>query len=286
MAENRSQLALRIVSALVILPVVLGLVWLGGWPFVALVAFAAGLSAWELGSLVLGGAPTLQKWLMALLTAAVPVVAGRLLAHAPGEMLLAALAVLPLPFLFAAVLRPGEHLERAVAFAGLGIATVVYVGGMLAAAVRLRDHGPSGFWWLVLLMAVTWLNDTGAYFAGHAFGRHKLSPRVSPGKTVEGAIGGLLASVGGAFAVQAVSTTSLLHSVPPLNLSPVGCVVAGILAGVVGPLGDLAESLFKRAFGAKDSGHFMPGHGGLLDRIDALLFNAAVLWAFVVLLHR
>ena len=223
---------------------------------------------------------------MALLTAAVPVVAGRLLAHAPGEMLLAALAVLPLPFLFAAVLRPGEHLERAVAFAGLGIATVVYVGGMLAAAVRLRDHGPSGFWWLVLLMAVTWLNDTGAYFAGHAFGRHKLSPRVSPGKTVEGAIGGLLASVGGAFAVQAVSTTSLLHSVPPLNLSPVGCVVAGILAGVVGPLGDLAESLFKRAFGAKDSGHFMPGHGGLLDRIDALLFNAAVLWAFVVLLHR
>lgn len=286
MAESRRQLAVRVASVVVILPVVLVLVWLGGWPFVALAAFAAGLSAWELAGLVLGDGPKGQRWLTAILAAAVPVVAGRLLAGATGETLLAVFAVVPLPFFFGAVLRPGDDLEGAVARAGLGIAAVLYVGGMIACAVRLRSHGPSGFWWLILLMAITWLGDSGAYFAGHAFGRHKLAPRISPGKTIEGAAGGLLAAVGGAFAVQAVSAIPLIHSVPGLHLTPVDCVVAGLIGGIVGPVGDLAESMVKRAFDAKDSGAFMPGHGGLLDRIDALLLNASVLFAFVVLFHR
>jgi phosphatidate cytidylyltransferase len=121
----------------------------------------------------------------------------------------------------------------------------------------------------VLCLTVTWLNDTGAYFAGRAFGRHKLYPRISPSKTWEGWGGGLIASVGGAVAVK-------LLFLPELPVWVAAAV--GVGAGILGPLGDLSESMLKRAFGRKDSSHLLPGHGGILDRIDALLFNAPFVW--------
>ncbi|HEX4384045.1 MAG TPA: phosphatidate cytidylyltransferase, partial [Myxococcales bacterium] len=119
----------------------------------------------------------------------------------------------------------------------------------------------------------TWANDTGAYFAGRAFGKHKLYPRISPSKTWEGAIGGTLSSIVGACVVQR-------FFLPALSLH--GAIVIGAGAAILGPLGDLSESMLKRAYGAKDSGKLLPGHGGLLDRLDALLFNAP----FVLLCAR
>jgi phosphatidate cytidylyltransferase len=130
---------------------------------------------------------------------------------------------------------------------------------------------------VVLLLSVTWMNDTGAYFAGRALGRHKMIPRVSPSKTWEGFAGGLLFSLGAAFAVRAIGFPALTAP---------DCLFLGLAAGILGPTGDLAESSLKRGFGVKDSGKILPGHGGLLDRIDALLFTAPLFYFFALATQR
>jgi phosphatidate cytidylyltransferase len=145
--------------------------------------------------------------------------------------------------------------------AGFG---VFYVGGMLAALPILHTRvGPA---WVALAIAVTFGNDTGAYFSGRALGKRKLAPAISPGKTVEGAVGGLVANLVVAFAARGFFMSTLTVR---------DCVMIAVPSAVVGPAGDLVESLLKRAAGAKDSGRLIPGHGGLLDRIDALLFVGA-----------
>jgi len=146
-----------------------------------------------------------------------------------------------------------------------------WVSGLLACLPLLRrfDHG---LVWIILLLAVTWLGDTGAYFAGRAFGKTKLYQKISPKKTWEGAVGGLALSVVGALVI--------CH----FWLPDVGLIQMALLAAVLdcaGVAGDLAESMLKRSFGVKDSGSIMPGHGGILDRIDSLLFSGPLLYLFL-----
>lgn len=170
------------------------------------------------------------------------------------------------------------------------IAALVYLGFPTFAAVDLRElTGESAEWlaslsawfpvsrdgsgrglgWLLLAVLVTWLADTGAYLVGRSFGRHKLMPRVSPNKTVEGAVGGLAAS-----AITAVLCAWAFG----LRIGPGVAALIGVGLGTIGMLGDLAESMIKRQAGVKDSGTLIPGHGGVLDRIDALLFVLVVTW--------
>jgi len=129
--------------------------------------------------------------------------------------------------------------------------------------VALREG--AGWQWVVLLFVVTWANDTLAYFTGRFLGKHPLAPRISPKKTWEGFWGGAAGSVVGALVVKALFLPRL--SIP-------AAVLVGAGAAVLGPLGDLSESMLKRAAGVKDSGKLLPGHGGLLDRIDAVLLVA------------
>jgi phosphatidate cytidylyltransferase len=124
----------------------------------------------------------------------------------------------------------------------------------------------------MLLFLSVWPGDSLAYFAGRAFGKHKLAARVSPKKTWEGAAGGLVGSIAGTFIAQALFMP---------DLSALACVVIGAGAAIVEQIGDLCESLFKRSFGVKDSGALLPGHGGMLDRVDGLLF--AGVWVYVAL---
>src|SRR5205807_8527333 len=152
------------------------------------------------------------------------------------------------------------ELARTPQRVGIAVLGAVYPGILMAMVVRLRQL-PDGVAWLLLTLVVTWLNDTGAYFAGRAFGRRKLLPRISPSKTWEGAIGGAAGSILGALVVQ--------HFWLPA-LPAWGAAAIGAGAAVLGPLGDLSESMLKRAFGRKDSGRLLPGHGGLLDRVDSL----------------
>jgi phosphatidate cytidylyltransferase len=133
----------------------------------------------------------------------------------------------------------------------------------------------------MLAFVVSWLNDILAYFAGRLFGKTPLYPRASPKKTWEGFAGGMAGSVLGGVATKAVFLCLPTPAGEQFLLSWGGCVGVGIGAGVLGPIGDLAESMMKRAAGKKDSGKLIPGHGGLLDRIDALLFVLpwVYLWA-------
>jgi phosphatidate cytidylyltransferase len=144
---------------------------------------------------------------------------------------------------------------------------------MSCLALLKRDGGSDGPSFVLLSLMLAWMSDTGGYFAGRFLGRHKLYEAVSPKKTVEGALGGLAGSVGGA----------LLGSFLYLRSLPVPHAIAlGLLGGALGQLGDLGESLVKRSVGVKDSGGVVPGHGGILDRVDALLVTATLCFLYVL----
>ncbi|MGZ6141758.1 MAG: phosphatidate cytidylyltransferase [Myxococcales bacterium] len=297
MTDKNRNLLLRVVTALVLLPLVLWLIWLGGLAFALLIAGAAAMCALELNMLPASlpppgpekGSKKRKKNVIeeeieeielesAVLTgAAIVSVGGAFLLPLLDEVrlffvtpLVVLTAVLMIAFADALIFE--EQIPNAPRRVALSVLGVVYPGLLLSSLVRIRqlDHGE---WWIVLTLTVTWLNDTSAYFAGRAFGKRKLYERISPSKTWEGAIGGSVGSIVGALIVQ--------HFWIP-GLPAWGAALIGAGASVLGPLGDLSESLLKRAFGAKDSGRLLPGHGGILDRIDALMFNAP----FVLLCAR
>ncbi len=154
------------------------------------------------------------------------------------------------------------------------LAGILYLGWLLSYLVALRgaDDGRN---WLFFTLFVTFASDTAAFFIGRAFGRHKLAPQISPGKTREGAVGGLLGAI-------LVSLFFILPTTFALPMVWWQAVLLGLLVSIFGQLGDLAESLFKRNMGAKDSGKLLPGHGGLLDRIDSVVFAGVVVYYYVV----
>jgi phosphatidate cytidylyltransferase len=168
--------------------------------------------------------------------------------------------------------QKGEFAGRVSASAGT-LLGAVYLGGLggAMAALALLPPMADGPWRLVLLLAILMVADSSAYFAGRAVGRNKMAPSISPGKTWEGAAAGLAGGVLGALAVRALG----LPALPPLHAAALGALVAA-----AGAAGDLAESLLKRWAGVKDSGHLFPGHGGMLDRLDSLLFGAPVLYYY------
>lgn len=176
---------------------------------------------------------------------------------------------------FVVVMATSPGMEGAADRVARLLLGTIWIGGLLAFVplVRRLDQGVG---WTFVLLAATWLGDTGAFFAGKFFGRHKMAPRLSPKKTWEGAAGGFLAAIGGAVLFGWLTGLAA----PWGFLALVGAVV-----DVAGVLGDLAESLLKRAFGVKDSGTIMPGHGGILDRVDSVLFAAPVLYLLVFLLQ-
>jgi phosphatidate cytidylyltransferase len=295
---TNKNLIVRVATSLVLLPVVLWLVWLGHLPFALLLSAAAAACALELNLLPANLPPPEafeeeddeklplgpRKKRRSALQAEIEeielesaVLTGAAIVSMAGAFMLPLLEEIPLGFLstrlvlsavlifaFADALLFEEEPQNAPRRVGLAVLGVVYPGLLLSSLVQLRQL-ERGEWWIVLALTVTWFNDTCAYFAGRTFGRRKMAERISPSKTWEGAIGGGLGSIAGALVVQ--------HFWLP-HLPPWGAALIGAGAAVFGPLGDLSESMLKRAYGAKDSGRLLPGHGGILDRVDALLFNA------------
>ena len=153
-----------------------------------------------------------------------------------------------------------------------------YVPLLLGHLLLLRGL-PMGVQWIFLLILIVMAGDTGAYYVGCNFGRRKLYPAVSPNKSVEGALGGLAGSIIGAFVAKGGFFPSLTVG---------DCLATALLLGTLGQLGDLFESLLKRSFGVKDSGAILPGHGGVLDRLDSILFAApaAFYYAWFVFMRR
>jgi phosphatidate cytidylyltransferase len=177
-------------------------------------------------------------------------------------------AAVPMTYLMCTYRSEGRRSTDLLAKAALG---PLYVALPLA-MLMIIDRFPRGKMWIFLLLVVVFASDTGAFYAGRTLGRHKLHPTVSPGKTWEGAVGGFLASI---LAALVWSRFSTIH---PFDLGM--ALLAGALS-VSGQLGDLAESMFKRNHGVKDSGGLLPGHGGVLDRIDAHLFAIPVLFIYL-----
>ena len=168
-------------------------------------------------------------------------------------------------------LRPGPDISKAADRFGRYLAGMAWIG-FLPFLIQLRrlDHGLA---WIFLVMTISWCGDTGGYFAGKYLGRHKLYPRISPKKTWEGVFGGMALATAGVFVVRAVGLPSL---------TPLDCVILGVVLCGAGVIGDLSESMLKRAFDVKDSGWIMPGHGGILDRIDSILFVTPLLYGYAV----
>jgi phosphatidate cytidylyltransferase len=138
--------------------------------------------------------------------------------------------------------------------------------------IRLENKG---LFWIFFLMAVNYAGDTGAFYAGRSWGRHKLAPQVSPKKTIEGSLGGLAANI----------LVAIIFQLTLFQEQPLGFMAAlGLVIGLVSQMGDLMESVFKRAARIKDSGSLLPGHGGILDRIDSLLLPAPLVYFYMVLL--
>lgn len=156
-----------------------------------------------------------------------------------------------------------------IGFLSLGI---FYIVLLLSYLLLLRSLEYGSLWLLLLFLAV-WLNDTAAYFAGLSFGKRKLYPKVSPKKSIEGFVGGLVGSIAAAVLAKIL----FLH-----QLSLMDSLIIALAVGTLGPLGDLVESMLKRSSSVKDSGSLIPGHGGILDRVDSILFTAPFVYYFVV----
>lgn len=192
-----------------------------------------------------------------------------MLLWAPASLHVPAIAVGSIGLLCFAMLRVPETALAARVGVRL-VAGLLYLPVLLSFLSRLRRLD-DGVGWVFMALAGTWLADTGAYFAGRAFGRRKLFPRISPKKTWEGAFGGMAGAVFGAWCVQQL--------VLP-DLATIHVVVLGAAVAWIGVAGDLVESMMKRSFGVKDSGSILPGHGGMLDRLDGVLFTAPFLWLY------
>lgn len=253
----------RLATAAVAIPTLLALIFLApAWGWALVVVAVAMLGLVEYLWLAFPRRPG-DRILGLVLGAAVIGAAVR--APAPGPLVTAALAVLiAVGLIYVVTVR--ADFERGLADLGLLAVGVLYTGLLLPHFYWLRAL-PQGPQWVTFVIAIGMAGDTGGYFVGHAVGRHKLIPRVSPGKTVEGALG-------------IVATSLLAGAAGRLILLPDrgwGEILALSAAmAVIGQLGDLGESVMKRTFGAKESGRIFPGHGGVLDRIDSICFAAPI----------
>lgn len=258
----------RIGSALVAGPLVLFAVYAGGWPFMVLLACMA-VIAWRELQLMQPEPDQFLTWLGYLLL--LPVLyAGWRWPEAFLPLLTMAVFIL-----LAALLWCYEALRwQTVAHA---ITSFCYLSLPLVHLVRLGSL-TAGWRWIILLLACVWSYDSFAFFVGSRYGRHKPWPRISPNKSIEGVTGGLLGST-------LAATLAFRLLLPELSLGELICysLPFGLIVGLLAQTGDLFESALKRTFTIKDSGRFLPGHGGLLDRVDSVLFATPFVYYFLVL---
>ena len=265
-------MATRIASAAIGLPLLLLVVWIDHpWPFAALVSAAAAIGALELCGMARrrGDRPLapLAACIALALVVAAQYLAGSSLAPTIPQSIALACAALS----FAWMLGRGRR-EIASSRWIATTAVALLMGGLLFHAPLLRSL-EQGREWILLLLLVTFATDTAAFFVGRTLGRTPLAPTISPSKTREGAAGGVIGAVAASVAVVYVFN---------LDAELWKAIVMGMSIGVAGQLGDLTESKLKRIAGVKDSGWVLPGHGGILDRLDSIVLNLVVVYYFVL----
>lgn len=271
----KSNLATRFLTAAIGIPLLFVLLFYGApWGWCAFLAVAVAVGAFELYGMTHPGDRVSQITLL-LVSVGVTLLLWFYGASAP--VLLALILLLPIASMLLVLARLGEVQTAALRVAAGAFGPLYIGGGLGALALLRRDAGDEGPAFVVLALMLSWLSDTGAYFAGRFLGKHKLYEAVSPKKTVEGALGGLAFAIVGAL---------LAHFFYLKSLPLTDGLVLAVVAGAIGQAGDLGESLLKRSVGVKDSGGIVPGHGGILDRVDALLVTGTLTYLYVLWARR
>jgi phosphatidate cytidylyltransferase len=261
----------RIYTILVLAPLLYAVIrYLPPFAFSGVVVLAGGLALFEFYRLCFSDRS--HSWLIGVgLTGFALLILGT---HQPDIIVPALLATLG--GIMSVPLFSRAPLEQSLRNSAMTLFGVLYLGLTLSTLSMTRLL-PQGEWLIFFLLLVTWASDTGAYYVGTLFGRHRLAPTISPKKTVEGLVGGLIGAI-------IVAYTARWWFLP--ELSGLDCLILGTLLTITGLWGDLAESAMKRSVGMKDSGGILPGHGGMLDRLDSLLFTAPVFYYYVTLASR
>lgn len=270
----------RLISAAVLVPVVV-VVFLAGQPWLTLgIAALAAAGGWEAARLLRGAGLPAER-LLVVAAPPIAVLGLGLLALPEGAALAFVGAVLVVAGMAAfrhLEVRDGFLAWMSSGFGALYVSLLAFLAGVLAIAPPIASSAPlhgfldAGRTWLLVLVATVWTFDSLAYVSGRTFKRGRFFPHISPNKTMSGVIGGTIAAV--------IVSGVLVWAV---GGGPVGGLVLGFVIAVTAQSGDLAESMLKRAAGAKDSGNLIPGHGGILDRVDSFLFAAPVMFGYLVL---
>jgi phosphatidate cytidylyltransferase len=265
-----SNLVSRLATAAVGVPALLALLYLGpAWGLYLLVAVAGCVGAFELFSMTHPTDRTAQ--FVGVLTCLITSVCVYFF-NRDALVMMTVLLTAPLLGMLMVLWRLGDIKTTALRVMA-GTFGPLYVGGCLTTLALLRKEQPGfdGAGYVVLALGLAWASDTGGYFAGRRFGRHKLYEAVSPKKTIEGSVGGVM----GAVVIALVAHFWFLKSLPLVH-----AIVLAVVGALLGQLGDLGESLLKRSTGVKDSGAILPGHGGILDRVDALMITSTVVYLY------
>ncbi|MCK4261741.1 CDP-archaeol synthase [bacterium] len=269
----------RIVTAIIFIPIFIILIKLGSWPFFLLITAISVTGLFEFYRLM--GNSQLKPLLPLGMVAAVALLLSIFYWQGtlwPSSIIAGSVLI---SFLWQ-MGRKDSHL--AIANCGVTILGLLYVVGLLGYLISLRQLKPDHIGESLVLSVwfITWIGDSGAFVIGSSLGRHKLFPRISPNKTIEGAVGGvlsaMLASLIAYFALRAIFKSDpfpISHALP-----------LGFALGIIGILGDLSESLLKRSVELKDSGGKVPGHGGILDTFDSLLFTAPVMYYYAIFIMK
>ncbi|OGE22730.1 MAG: hypothetical protein A2V51_02145 [Candidatus Dadabacteria bacterium RBG_19FT_COMBO_40_33] len=280
-----SNLTQRVLTAVVGVPLLYFIFYLGGIPFLILILLVILFGNIELFKLLEAKGIQTERELGIAFSLALGIAAYF------GYFYFAVVFSFAVIIIFLLALRR-QDLSNAIIALSTGLFAIIYIGWFLSHAILLRNidhnsnlktyvetvqgHSDIGFFYIFLVVSCTFLNDTGAYFIGRWKGKRKLIPHVSPGKTLEGTIGGIISS-----AIAAIVGNLIFKS--PIEYHWV--VLFGLVIGIVAVLGDLTESLIKRSAEAKDSGGILPGHGGILDRFDSLIFTFPVSYYMVLLYY-
>lgn len=276
----------RVITALLLIPLPVAAVWFGEPWFTSLVAIFGVLAAFEfyrLGSSAKASPVTYIGLLFTLLfiISRNPDLLSRLTTNLDptliSPLILAAAMVLTLTWILLRRKKDGAIASWAWTMAG-----ILYVGWLLGHVVSLRGL-TDGRSWVFFILLATVASDTAAFFIGRAIGRHKLAPQISPNKTWEGAIAGVVGATVFSLLFTPTKLFGLSNAIHIQGLSYGEAILLGALVSVFGQLGDLTESLLKRNAKVKDSGNLLPGHGGVLDRLDSIIFAGVVVYYFAVL---
>jgi phosphatidate cytidylyltransferase len=263
----------RAVVSLVLLPIGLAAIVFGGLVYAGFIALVLGLASWEYVKLFRAGG--LEPAGVLVVGGTLLLVAGRVWDGFSSAPWMLSLLILTLMTYHLWAYEKGR--DQSGTDFGVSLAGILYLGWIGSYLISLRTL-PEGMWWVLLVLPAVWFADSGAYLVGSRFGKHKMTPRLSPKKSWEGYLGGILF---GAVGATLLALGWQAWAGPGTAITPLRGAILGFVLGVLTILGDLGESMIKRQVGMKDSGNLLPGHGGAFDRIDSWLW-AGVIGYYVI----